>query len=232
MSSQKRKATTEPSAPEKRQKVVVGYVSKKKREEMKKKSAEMNTPITAPCPDTINKAIPSFIWKQWIKTCNEPIVNQIPRGKYNSLMAHEGGVTSGCWSPIYGDCAITSGNDGKCKLWRVFDNEKALDQLIAEQSELGELLLTHGLGIKSTDWNEHGLLTASWDKSVKFFDVHSKNVIREFNFSEFMTCVKWNPYDTNLFVSGGDHGELTCWDVRVAEFVVYLAFIYFLVFID
>ncbi|XP_071687329.1 uncharacterized protein [Rutidosis leptorrhynchoides] len=57
------------------------------------------------------------------------------------------------------------------------------------------------------------LLSSSMDKTVRLWDVETKNCLKQFAHSDYVTCIQFNPTDDDYFISGSLDKKIRMWSV-------------------
>jgi mRNA export factor len=78
---------------------------------------------------------------------------------------------------------------------------------------LKEEIGTHESGVKCVKWSENRqcLITGSWDKTIKFWDVNSNKCIDSFNFDYKVICMD---VKKDILVVGTSDNEVTTFDLN------------------
>lgn len=83
-------------------------------------------------------------------------------------------------------------------------------------STAARVLKYHNAAVKNVRWSLHGpsLLSGGFDCSLRLVDVEEGKEIRVFKEDQAVEVIKFNPSNSNLFLSGGSKGSLRIWDIR------------------
>ncbi|XP_022972781.1 uncharacterized protein LOC111471287 [Cucurbita maxima] len=61
--------------------------------------------------------------------------------------------------------------------------------------------------------NSQLLLSSSMDKTVRLWDMETKNCLKMFAHNDYVTCVQFNPVDDNYFISGALDAKVRIWNI-------------------
>nr|XP_043610858.1 WD repeat-containing protein 44 [Erigeron canadensis] len=72
----------------------------------------------------------------------------------------------------------------------------------------------HQDDILDLSWSKSQLLlSSSMDKTVRLWDVETKNCLKQFAHSDYVTCIQFNPKDENYFISGSLDKKVRIWSI-------------------
>ncbi|XP_076943990.1 uncharacterized protein LOC143614440 [Bidens hawaiensis] len=57
------------------------------------------------------------------------------------------------------------------------------------------------------------LLSSSMDKTVRLWDIQTKNCLKIFSHTDYVTCVQFNPGDEDYFISGSLDAKVRIWNI-------------------
>ncbi|KAK1420707.1 hypothetical protein QVD17_22523 [Tagetes erecta] len=57
------------------------------------------------------------------------------------------------------------------------------------------------------------LLSSSMDKTVRLWDVETKNCLKQFYHTDYVTCIQFNPADDDYFISGSLDSKVRIWNI-------------------
>eukprot|EP01112_Ceratiomyxa_fruticulosa_P014753 TRINITY_DN4257_c0_g1_i2.p1 TRINITY_DN4257_c0_g1~~TRINITY_DN4257_c0_g1_i2.p1 ORF type:complete len:385 (-),score=70.48 TRINITY_DN4257_c0_g1_i2:115-1269(-) len=184
------------------------YISKRERESLNSKGNEsniLNPPITTPYPIT---STPPHL--DALLSDNEKLqsLHSLPKKQLHTLHGHTKGVNCVRWSPNGG--LLASGSmDGIVRVWDIFRENGACVRLLdPEKYEPG--------AIRDVKWSHDSLsiLCGGYDKTVNLWDVETGKLAQKFEHSEWVTSLAFYPKHPNLFITGGYHSNILCWDTR------------------
>lgn len=123
-----------------------------------------------------------------------------------SLTTHTNAVNCVDWSPSHGHLLASAGMDHTVHVWNVWN----------KGSTAARVLKYHNAAVKNVRWSLHGpsLLSGGFDCSLRLVDVEEGKEIRVFKEDQAVEVIKFNPSNSNLFLSGGSKGSLRIWDIR------------------
>lgn len=104
-----------------------------------------------------------------------------------------------------GNYCITCGADKTVKLWNPYKQTR-LQTYMGHSQEVLDADCSH----------DHAFIcTGSADKSVFYFDVKTTKVVRKYRAHVGrVNCVRFNPEESNLILSGSIDGRVRIWDLR------------------
>ena len=96
--------------------------------------------------------------------------------------AHTNGVTSLLWTLNDSKYLLSGGNDGKVKIWNIFDLIHSEDHIyhidhLYKSNPHSEEVYEHGSGVRDMSLSSTGLLTCSYDKTVQLSDLPTKTAL-------------------------------------------------------
>ncbi|PWA36965.1 transducin/WD40 repeat-like superfamily protein [Artemisia annua] len=75
-------------------------------------------------------------------------------------------------------------------------------------------LTGHQDDILDLSWSRSRLLlSSSMDKTVKLWDIETKNCLKVFSHSDYVTCIQFNPADDDYFISGSLDSKVRIWNI-------------------
>eukprot|EP01120_Amphizonella_sp_Union-15-10_P016223 TRINITY_DN8486_c0_g1_i2.p1 TRINITY_DN8486_c0_g1~~TRINITY_DN8486_c0_g1_i2.p1 ORF type:complete len:411 (-),score=66.71 TRINITY_DN8486_c0_g1_i2:103-1335(-) len=139
------------------------------------------------------------------KQTNELPECRVPSHRTTRLVGHSAGVNRLQWSNQSGQLLASCSMDHTVAIWDIFRTGKC----VARFSE-------HTGCVKDIQWSDdnHRLLSCGFDKTVKLTDIESGASIDTFKHKEFITSIKFHPWQQSLFLAGGYKSGVVCWDVR------------------
>ncbi|KVI12096.1 G-protein beta WD-40 repeat-containing protein [Cynara cardunculus var. scolymus] len=63
------------------------------------------------------------------------------------------------------------------------------------------------------------LLSSSMDKTVRLWDIETKNCLKLFSHTDFVTCIQFNPADDDYFISGSLDAKVRIWNIPERQVV-------------
>nr|GEY70376.1 hypothetical protein [Tanacetum cinerariifolium] len=75
-------------------------------------------------------------------------------------------------------------------------------------------LTGHQDDILDLSWSKSRLLlSSSMDKTVKLWDIETRNCLKVFSHSDYVTCIQFNPADDDYFISGSLDSKVRIWNI-------------------
>lgn len=120
------------------------------------------------------------------------------------------GLFDVAWCPYADNLAATASGDGSLQIWSLDKDEEKSTKPLA-------ILQEHKNEVYSIDWgeqwNNHHILSASWDGSMKLWDSNRLNSLTTFaGHSDLIYCAKFSPLLANIFASVSTDGLLNLWN--------------------
>ena len=196
----------------------------------KKKREEYQEPMAAETKS--QKVIPK---KQLITPGSEQFVKQtdfdilsIPKSEYNfknvgnsqictmpkkvvfTYDGHKKGVNCARFFPTYGHVFVSASNDCTMKIWDVYRQRQCLATIAG-----------HNKGVRDVNWGHTGnkLISASFDKYVKIFDVRKEKSSFTWTVEKVPYVVKFHPQKEYLFLVGCGDRMVYQVDARANEII-------------
>ncbi|ORX42747.1 WD40 repeat-like protein [Piromyces finnis] len=135
---------------------------------------------------------------------NKKFTHIIPSHTVGQLYGHTKGVNVLRWKPDDGYLLASASMDYTACIWDVFHSKKP------------SRIIPHQGAVKDIQWrndNTH-VLTASFDKTIKLFDVEAGKVIQTFTNDDMVNVLRFHPKDRDLFIAGLYKKGIVCWDAR------------------
>lgn len=132
--------------------------------------------------------------------------NSLPLTLSVSLRSHTKAVNSVDWAPSHGHLLASAGMDHTVHIWNVWN----------QGNTTARVLKYHTAAVKDVRWSPHRplLLSGGFDCSSRLVDVEEGKEISVFKEDQAVEVIKFNPSNSNIFLSGGSKGSLRLWDIR------------------
>uniref|UniRef100_A0ACD5YZ03 Uncharacterized protein n=1 Tax=Avena sativa TaxID=4498 RepID=A0ACD5YZ03_AVESA len=132
--------------------------------------------------------------------------NNTPLKLSVSLRSHTKAVNCVDWSPSHGHLLASAGMDHTVHIWNVWNKGNTISRVLKH----------HTAAVKDVRWSYHQpvLLSGGFDCSSRLVDAEEGKEIRVFKEDQAVEVIKFNPSNSNLFMSGGSKGSLRLWDIR------------------
>ncbi|KQJ81984.1 WD repeat-containing protein 25 isoform X2 [Brachypodium distachyon] len=105
-----------------------------------------------------------------------------------------------------GHLLASAGMDHTVHIWNVWN----------QGNTTARVLKYHTAAVKDVRWSPHRplLLSGGFDCSSRLVDVEEGKEISVFKEDQAVEVIKFNPSNSNIFLSGGSKGSLRLWDIR------------------
>ncbi|XP_071476224.1 WD repeat-containing protein 25-like [Diadema antillarum] len=136
------------------------------------------------------------------------ISNKPPRHVLLGFSSRSGPVTRVQWNiPKYSHLMLSASMDKTVRLWDYL-SEKCVQTLHCHQG-----------AVKDAQWSTDGrsILSCGFDKTARLTDAQSGTSFQVFDHSSYVTCVRWNPADPQMFISGTYNSTIFNWDTRTGK---------------
>ncbi|XP_055845725.1 peroxisomal targeting signal 2 receptor [Episyrphus balteatus] len=119
------------------------------------------------------------------------------------------GLFDVAWCPYADNVAATASGDGSLQIWDLEAREKSTKPMAVMQEHKNEVYSIDW----GEQWNNHHILSASWDGSMKLWDSNRLNSVATFvGHSDLIYCAKFSPLLANIFSSVSTDGHLNLWN--------------------
>ncbi|PVV05085.1 hypothetical protein BB560_000399, partial [Smittium megazygosporum] len=128
-----------------------------------------------------------------------------PKRSVHQFTAHPKGVTSIRYLPKTGHLLLSSGMDGKVKIWDCYHSSSLLRTYIG-----------HTKAVRDITFDNKGsrFLSTSFDKYVKLWDTETGQVIARFSSGKTPYMSRLHPSNQNMFLTGQADKKIVQWDIR------------------
>ncbi|XP_068668873.1 uncharacterized protein [Aristolochia californica] len=137
--------------------------------------------------------------------------SSIPQNLTIALNSHTKAVSTLQWSPTHSHLLASAGMDHTICVWNVWNRGK----------QKARVFSCHEAAVKDLRWSSEGLslLSCGYDCSSRLIDVEKGTEKQVFKEDEVVTAVRFQPGNSNLFLSGNSKGSLRFWDIRLGKTV-------------
>ncbi|OMH86251.1 Pre-mRNA-processing factor 17 [Zancudomyces culisetae] len=150
-----------------------------------------------------------------------------PKKCIHQFSAHGKGVSAIRFLPKTGHLLLSSGMEGKVKIWDVYGSHSLLRTFHG-----------HTKAVRDVTFNNDGtrFLSTSYDKYVKLWDTETGQCLNRFSSGKVPYVSRLNPSEQNLFITGQADKKIIQYDIRtkekVLEYSEHLGAISTLAFVD
>ncbi|CAG8600072.1 1448_t:CDS:2 [Ambispora leptoticha] len=122
---------------------------------------------------------------------------------------HIKGVNAIKWCGEFGQVLASASMDGTVRIWDVFRSKECVR------------VISHDGAVKDIQWNSEGktILSCGYEKLVKLTDLETGTTIQSFSHPQFVTSLRFNPSQSNVFVAGMTKDGLISWDMRANKII-------------
>uniref|UniRef100_A0AC35THF5 WD_REPEATS_REGION domain-containing protein n=1 Tax=Rhabditophanes sp. KR3021 TaxID=114890 RepID=A0AC35THF5_9BILA len=215
-------ATTAKPTPE-QQKTIDEFTAKQRLKSKKYKKAEedaeaaVEESCTLHLKDTVDYRGKSFMDLPSYTGVNlredyKPQKCVIPKKLVHTYSGHQKQVNAIKWFPKSAHMFLSSGMDGKVKLWDVYGKSQCI---ITYKG--------HKLPVRDIGFNHNGVefLSASFDRQIKIWDTETGQVKSRINATSIPYCAQYHPDEdkNHMIVAGLQNKKVIQWDIRSGEMI-------------
>ncbi|GAB6022764.1 WD repeat-containing protein 25 [Chamberlinius hualienensis] len=128
-------------------------------------------------------------------------------------MRHKSCVNSVEWGTQVSSAhlLLSASMDGSVKIFNAITKAKEDQELNLRYHNI----IHDGQAVRCARWHptHNSILTGGFDKNVVLTDIIEGKEIERFSHPDYVYCLKVNPYEPNMFVSGSSSAAY-CWDIR------------------
>ncbi|VDI20948.1 Hypothetical predicted protein [Mytilus galloprovincialis] len=141
------------------------------------------------------------------------IIDQTPNGLVPTVVFDwNDGLFDVTWAENNENVLVTASGDGGIVVW---DASQSRGPIKAYKEHSKEVYSVHW----SQTRNENFVLSGSWDKLIKLWDIGQTQSLATFSGHEYIVySVRWSPHIPGCFASASGDQTLRIWDVRKPEF--------------
>ncbi|XP_015953887.1 uncharacterized protein LOC107478267 [Arachis duranensis] len=138
-------------------------------------------------------------------------LNPIPEKLSAALCGHTKAVNAIHWSSTHAHLLASAGMDHTVCIWNVWSRDQ----------KKARMLNFHNAAVKDVKWSPQGLflLSCGYDHTSRLIDVEKGSETQVFKEDQVVGAIKFNPNNSNLFLSGGSQGHIKLWDIRTGKAV-------------
>ncbi|PVU90821.1 hypothetical protein BB559_004416 [Furculomyces boomerangus] len=128
-----------------------------------------------------------------------------PKQCVHQFTAHAKGVSAIRFLPKTGHLLLTSGMDGRVKLWDFYHSRSLLRSYIG-----------HTKAVRDITFDNKGsrFLSTSYDKFIKLWDTETGQCISKFTSNKTPYVSRFHPTLQNIFLTGQSDKKIIQWDIR------------------
>ncbi|KAJ1676556.1 hypothetical protein EV182_007960, partial [Spiromyces aspiralis] len=134
-----------------------------------------------------------------------------PRKLVHSWMAHNKGVSAIQFFPNSGHLLLSSGMDGRVKIWDCYHQRNLL------RTYLGHTKTVRDISFDPNDGKQ--FLSTSYDKYIKLWDTETGQCKGRFTSGKTPIVSRFHPDQPHLFLVGQNDKKIVQWDTRTNEIV-------------
>eukprot|EP00835_Amoeboradix_gromovi_P003859 NODE_272_length_12196_cov_0.228404.p3 type:complete len:407 gc:universal NODE_272_length_12196_cov_0.228404:8814-7594(-) len=134
----------------------------------------------------------------------------IPKKVIFTYEGHKKGVNCARYFPNFGHVFVSASNDCTMKIWDLYRDKQCLATIAG-----------HNKGVRDVNWSHTGnkIISASFDKHVKIFDVKKEKSIFTWTVGKIPYVVKFHPQKEHLFLVGCGDRKIYQVDIRANEII-------------
>ncbi|XP_014491833.1 WD repeat-containing protein 25 isoform X2 [Vigna radiata var. radiata] len=174
------------------------YISKRQRSLM--------GPTPVPLPDSVPVPSPFTLPAK-----DHHSQNLISEKLSATLSGHTNAVNAIHWSSTHAHLLASAGMDHTICIWNVWSRNQ----------KKACMLNFHNAAVKDVKWSPQGhfLLSCGYDCTSRLVDVEKGLETQVFREDQIVAVIKFDPDNSNIFLSGGSKGHIKLWDVRTGKVV-------------
>ncbi|KAK7319361.1 hypothetical protein RJT34_04081 [Clitoria ternatea] len=193
------------------------YISKRQRASMPPLPASLPDPVPLSSPFTLSGSIscaeiPHSI-SSLLKTKpkGHQRLNPISENLSATLYGHTKAVNAIHWSSTQSHLLASAGMDHMVYIWNVWSRNQ----------KKACALNFHSAAVRDVKWSQQGhfLLSCGYDCTSRLIDVEKGLETQIFREDQIVGVIKFDPFNSNIFLSGGSKGHIKLWDVRNGKVV-------------
>ncbi|XP_070571101.1 WD repeat-containing protein 25-like isoform X2 [Ptychodera flava] len=132
---------------------------------------------------------------------------RIPQKRMYTFTEHSSAINRIRWNNSQDSHLLASASmDRSVRIWDPIASKKCV-----------QTFLYHGKGIRDVQWSQSGdhVLSCGYDKTARLCHIETGKEVVCLQHPAYVTCVKFNPAQPSVFLSGTYESAILCWDTRI-----------------
>ncbi|XP_070571102.1 WD repeat-containing protein 25-like isoform X3 [Ptychodera flava] len=136
---------------------------------------------------------------------------RIPQKRMYTFTEHSSAINRIRWNNSQDSHLLASASmDRSVRIWDPIASKKCV-----------QTFLYHGKGIRDVQWSQSGdhVLSCGYDKTARLCHIETGKEVVCLQHPAYVTCVKFNPAQPSVFLSGTYESAILCWDTRINKVI-------------
>lgn len=153
--------------------------------------------------------LPEPIYQAQVSESQE-LYNAIPKQKMFTTQL-KSAISCARWSPTYGKYLMVASMDSSLSFWDVFGSGQCIASLNLHSNQ----------AVTDCQWNHDGskFISGGFDQTVQISDFITGRTLRSLSHEAEISCLKFHPVETNLFIACQNEHNIWTWDIRSNEMI-------------